>query len=147
MVLTAAERRMLLLVIGLLVLGTLDDAWRMRADSRRIAVRRASTAARADSAGGEAPGEAPDEAPGAAAGGAHATSARDAPLDLNHATLAELDALPGVGPVTAGRIIDHRARYGPFRDPRDLRAVRGIGPKLYARLQPLVTVGSPPPAP
>jgi len=139
MVLTAAERKLLLLVIGLLVLGTLDDAWRMHADGRRLARMRhtgdAAPALGADSFAASDSGTARSVDPPASPG---------RPLDLNRATQAELDALPGIGPVTARRILDHRARYGPFRDPRDLRAVKGIGPKLFARLEPLVAVGSAP---
>jgi competence protein ComEA len=67
-------------------------------------------------------------------------------LDLNRAGAAELDALPGVGPVLAARIIEQRRRFGPFHRVDDLRAVRGVGPRLLARIRPLVTVtaGSPP---
>jgi len=138
MVLTAAERKLLLLVIGLLVLGTLDDMWRMRSDVRRLRARigHRITAPTADSVAALNFGTAPLD-PRLA----DSTATRP-PLDLNRATLAELDALPGIGPVTARRILDHRARYGPFRDRRDLRAVKGIGPKLFERLEPLVSVGS-----
>jgi competence ComEA-like helix-hairpin-helix protein len=141
MVLTAAERKLLLLVIGLLVLGTLDDAWRMDADGRRLARMRHT--------GGAAPALADSFAASdsRAARPADPPAPPGRPLDLNRATLAELDALPGIGPVTARRILDHRARYGPFRDPRDLRAVKGIGPKLFARLEPLVAVDPAPRSP
>jgi len=141
MVLTAAERKLLLLVIGLLVLGTLDDAWRMHADARRLA--------RLRHTGGAAPalGESFTASDSGTARPVDPPALPGRPLDLNRATLAELDALPGIGPVTARRILDHRARYGPFRDPRDLRAVKGIGPKLFARLEPLVAVGSAPRSP
>jgi len=63
-----------------------------------------------------------------------------APLDLNAATASQLDALPGIGPVLAARIVEHRQRTGPFRSPDELLAVRGIGPHVYSRLRPLVTV-------
>ncbi|MBI5709239.1 MAG: helix-hairpin-helix domain-containing protein [Candidatus Eisenbacteria bacterium] len=65
-----------------------------------------------------------------------------APLDLNRAGAAELDALPGIGPVLAGRIVAHRTRFGPFREPGDLLAVPGIGPRLFERLRPLVTAAA-----
>ena len=55
-------------------------------------------------------------------------------LSLNEATLAELESLPGVGPVLAGRIVAAR----PFRSLADLDQVSGVGPKSYARLAPLV---------
>jgi competence protein ComEA len=59
-------------------------------------------------------------------------------LDLNAATAAELDALPGVGPVTAQRIVDHRTRKGPFASVDQLREVEGIGDSKLAKLADLV---------
>ncbi|SCE85700.1 competence protein ComEA [Micromonospora viridifaciens] len=61
-------------------------------------------------------------------------------VNLNTATLAELDALPGVGPVLAQRILDHRERHGGFRSVSDLRQVEGIGNARYEQLKDLVTV-------
>lgn len=61
-------------------------------------------------------------------------------VDLNQATVAELDQLPGVGPSTARAIIDHRTRHGPFASVDDLLAVRGIGPAKLAELKPFVRV-------
>jgi len=61
-------------------------------------------------------------------------------VNLNTATLAQLDALPGVGPVLAQRIIDHRERQGPFRSVGDLRQVDGIGAARFNQLEDLVTV-------
>ncbi|WP_412098966.1 helix-hairpin-helix domain-containing protein [Micromonospora sp. BRA006-A] len=85
------------------------------------------------------PGQA---APGpAAGGGAPGGSAAPAgPVNLNTATLAQLDALPGVGPVLAQRILDHRDRNGGFRSVSDLRQVDGIGDARYEQLKELVTV-------
>jgi competence protein ComEA len=66
---------------------------------------------------------------------------RDPPrVDLNHATLAELQQLPGVGPKLAARIDEHRRTRGPFRRVEELRNVPGIGPALLERLRPYVTV-------
>lgn len=62
-----------------------------------------------------------------------------APVDLNTATAEELDALPGVGPSTARRIIEHRERR-PFASVRDLLEVPGIGDARYAELRDRVTV-------
>ncbi len=61
------------------------------------------------------------------------------PLDLNRATAAELETLPGVGPATAAAIVDHRERFGPFATVDDLDAVSGIGPAKLAAIRDLVT--------
>ncbi|MFI6272547.1 helix-hairpin-helix domain-containing protein [Micromonospora zamorensis] len=62
------------------------------------------------------------------------------PLNLNTATLAQLDALPGVGPVLAQRILTHRDQHGGFKAVGDLRQVDGIGDARYEQLKDLVTV-------
>jgi competence protein ComEA len=82
------------------------------------------------------PGADPAPAPGGPAG----PTGPAAPVNLNTATLAQLDALPGVGPVLAQRIIDHRERHGAFRAVGDLRQVDGIGEARYEQLKELVTV-------
>ncbi|CAA9242652.1 MAG: Late competence protein ComEA, DNA receptor [uncultured Blastococcus sp.] len=64
----------------------------------------------------------------------------DGRVDLNRAGAAELDALPGIGPVLAQRIVDHREREGPFRSVEQLDDVPGIGPAIAAELAGLVTV-------
>lgn len=61
-------------------------------------------------------------------------------VNLNTATAAELEALPGVGPVLAQRIIAHREEHGGFRSVDELRDVPGIGEAIFAELQPRVTV-------
>ncbi|MGE0296007.1 MAG: helix-hairpin-helix domain-containing protein [Pseudonocardia sp.] len=61
-------------------------------------------------------------------------------IDLNLATAAQLDTLPGVGPVTAERIVEWRTRNGPFRRVEQLREVDGIGERRFAQLRALVTV-------
>ena len=61
-------------------------------------------------------------------------------IDLNTATVEQLDSLPGVGPVLAQRIVDHRTQNGRFTAVDDLRQVSGIGEKKYADLAPLVRV-------
>ena len=61
-------------------------------------------------------------------------------VNLNTATLAELDLLPGIGPALAQRIIDHRTKHGRFQTTRDLLKVPGIGPKTYAAIADRVTV-------
>ena len=62
------------------------------------------------------------------------------PVDLNTATAQELDALPGIGPVLAQRIVAHRDEQGPFRSVDQLDDVPGIGPTIFAELAELVTV-------
>ena len=81
--------------------------------------------------------------PGAGTEGAVGPStgaAGTGPVDLNAATAADLDALPGIGPVLAQRIVEHRERSGPFRTVEQLDDVPGIGPATYAELAELVTV-------
>lgn len=91
--------------------------------------------AAAGAPGGGAGAGPPGEGVGAASGGAPAAG----PVNLNTATLAELDTLPGVGPVLAQRILDWRDRDGPFTSVEDLDAVSGIGPAMMERLRDLVT--------
>lgn len=62
-------------------------------------------------------------------------------LNLNKATVGELQALPGVGPVLAGRIAERREKRGPFQQIEELREVKGISQKRMAQLRPLVQVG------
>ena len=61
------------------------------------------------------------------------------PLSLSSATIEELDELPGVGPITAQKIVDYRAEHGPFGSVDDLDAVPGIGPTRIEQLRELVT--------
>ncbi|MET7374084.1 ComEA family DNA-binding protein [Micromonospora arida] len=86
-------------------------------------------------------GVTPPPLPGGAAGPAAGGAAPAAgPLNLNTATLAQLDALPGVGPVLAQRILTHRDQHGGFKSVGDLRQVDGIGDARYEQLKDLVTV-------
>ena len=73
-----------------------------------------------------------------AAAVAGAPSASSGPVHLNSATLDQLDALPGVGPVTAQKIVDYRTQHGGFGSVDELDAVPGIGPARLADLRPLV---------
>ncbi len=119
--LTPSERRGALVLLALVVLGALADL-----------VRLAPVPA-------PEPGEPPPAATAPARTGPGAREAGVAPrTDLNAAGEAELDRLPGIGPVLAARIVAHRRTHGPFRRPEELLAVPGIGPRLFGRLEPLV---------
>ena len=65
-------------------------------------------------------------------------------IDLNQASAAQLESLPGVGEVTAARIIEYRQENGGFKKIEELMNVRGIGERSFLRLRPLVTVGTTP---
>ncbi|HWE81305.1 MAG TPA: ComEA family DNA-binding protein [Gaiellaceae bacterium] len=82
----------------------------------------------------------PSSVPGgpAPAETASAGPSPQSPVDLNTATAEQLDALPGVGPVTAQKIVDYRNQHGPYRSVDDLDAIPGIGPAKIANLQGLV---------
>lgn len=69
------------------------------------------------------------------------TSASDT-IDLNSATITELDKLDGIGPVLAQQIIDYRTEHGPYRAVDDLREVKGIGDSLFEKIVPFVGIGS-----
>lgn len=62
-------------------------------------------------------------------------------VNVNTASIAELDTLPGIGPTTAQKIIDYRTQNGHFLNIEDIINVSGIGPATYERLKDLITVG------
>ena len=66
-------------------------------------------------------------------------------LNLNTATLEQLERLPGVGPATAKRILEYRQKSGGFKKIEELMNVRGIGEKSFLRLKPQITVTAPKP--
>jgi competence protein ComEA len=110
------------------------DLAALEAESRKLAAGASSKAT--------PPGAAPvtARAPAPAASRAGADGGR-APLDLNRATAEELQRLPRVGPVLAGRIVALRDSLGGFHDVAQLERVRGIGPAMLEKLGPLVRVG------
>jgi len=67
-------------------------------------------------------------------------------IDLNKATAADLDALPGIGPALAKRIIDYRLAHGPYKNIEDLEEVSGIGPKKLEKIKPYVIITDQEPA-
>jgi competence protein ComEA len=80
------------------------------------------------------PDAVPSPAPSSTGGGATAV------VDLNAATVSDLDTLPGVGPVMAARILDWRTAHGRFTSVDQLREVSGIGARTFERLKPHVRV-------
>ncbi len=80
-------------------------------------------------------------APAAAAGGSDVKNSDQTPrVDLNQATASDLEALPGIGPRLAQRVIAHRTARGPFKRVEDLRQVKGIGRKKFDQIRPHVLV-------
>jgi competence protein ComEA len=66
-----------------------------------------------------------------------------APVNLNTASVAQLETLPGIGKATAERILEYRQKNGSFKRVEDLMNVRGVGEKSFLKLKPLVTVTAP----
>jgi competence protein ComEA len=94
------------------------------ADGQQIVVPRSATGLASSGAGG--------------AIGSSSAGTAAGPVHLNTATLEQLDALPGVGPVTAQKIIDYRAQHGSFQSVDELDAIPGIGPARLDELRDLV---------
>jgi competence protein ComEA len=82
----------------------------------------------------------PNGTPGAAAGAPSPAGSAGDPLDLNTASVDQLDQLPGVGPVLAQRIVDYRSQHGAFRSVEQLQEVSGIGAQRFADLKSTVRV-------
>lgn len=106
------------------------------ADGQQIRVPRrgesAPDAGSTSAAGVQAPGVAAEN--GGAAAGGPATG----PIDINTATAAQFDGLPGIGPVLAQRLFQYRTEHGGFKRVEDLQQVEGIGPKKFAQLRSAV---------
>ena len=129
----AAERRGALVLLLLLAIGTGRDLW--RASRPQVPLPAAPAPADRRAAAVREPQAAKDRRRETKGTGV---------LDLNRAGTAELDALPGIGPVLARRIVEYRRQHGSFRRVEELRAVRGVGPRLLERLRPRVGVGTVP---
>ena len=72
-----------------------------------------------------------------------ATASVENPVNLNTATSAQLETLPGIGPATAQRILEYRQKNSGFKKIEDLMNVRGVGEKSFLKLKPLVSVAVP----
>ncbi|POH68115.1 MULTISPECIES: helix-hairpin-helix domain-containing protein [Cryobacterium] len=121
------------------LLPTADEAGlnlaRLVADGEQLYVPAHGEVVPGPPAGAQAGGAGtPGGAPGTGNGGAAAK------VNLNTATLADLDTLPRIGPVMAQRILDYRVAEGRFASIDDLRNVTGIGEKTFAALTDLITV-------
>jgi comEA protein len=77
---------------------------------------------------------APRPAPGAPA-------VAKSPVNINTATAADFENLPGIGARTAARIIEYRQKNGPFKKIEELMNVRGVGEKSFLKLKPQLTIG------
>ncbi len=69
------------------------------------------------------------------------TTPASTPVNLNTATVEQLDGLPGIGRAMAARILEYRQKAGAFKKVEELMNVRGIGEKNFLKLKPLITVG------
>ena len=81
----------------------------------------------------------PPELPGASASSGSKEAPAGGRININTATLDELDTLPGIGPALAQRIIDHRSEHGPFSTPADIMDVKGIGESKFNAIRDLIT--------
>lgn len=70
------------------------------------------------------------------------TSGATAAINLNSASLAQLEALPGVGPKTAQLIVEYRQKSGGFKKVEELMNIKGIGEKSFLKLKPMVVVAA-----
>jgi competence protein ComEA len=138
--LTPDERRGGLVLVLLLLIGAGWDTW--RAIRPHFLLPGVGEAAQPGAGSISRPAVAVAETATADSADAVARqSDRTAPLDLNAADERALESLPGIGPVLANRIVEHRRVNGRYRSVDELRAVRGVGPRLIERLRPRVVAG------
>ena len=134
----------LFIKLGMLAMTTgvvLWIGWQVPQTMQRPAVTHAASFSSGDTAA-TAAAAVVSTIPPAGAAEPHGLSGRPQPVDLNRATAADFDQLPGVGPVLAKRMVEYRKSVGRFYAVEDLRAVKGIGKKKFERLKPFVTVAT-----
>jgi competence protein ComEA len=76
------------------------------------------------------------------AGAAPTKAGAAAPVNLNSASVSQLQTLPGIGASTAQRIVEYRQKNGSFKKIEELMNVKGIGEKSFLKLKPLITVSA-----
>ena len=79
------------------------------------------------------------------ASAAKSSAAPTSPININTATQAQFESLPGIGPKVAQRIVEYRQKNGQFKKVEDLMNVKGIGEKSFMKLKPMLTVAAPKP--
>jgi competence protein ComEA len=121
-------------------LGALNLAAELE-DGRQVLVPRRPPTGSAGQTAGPVAGAAPTAPPAAAAGGAAAATGAPPgpPINLNTATIEQLDQLEGIGPTTAQKILQYRQEHGGFSSVEELKNVPGIGDTRYATLKERVT--------
>lgn len=85
-------------------------------------------------------GEAPPVPPTMSVRGAPTATRLASKININTASVAELDTLPGIGPALAQRIVDYRTQHGDFKTIEEIKKVRGIGDALFNQIKDLITV-------
>ncbi len=139
---TRNETLVLLFLVAVISVGSLISEWRP-ADARGAVDIRASYRA-SDSIFAQRSRQALTEARDASESeprpASPAGDSRGEMVNLNTASAAQLMSLPGIGPVTAERILDYRQTYGPFQTVEDLVKVKSIGEKKLQRIRQFITV-------
>lgn len=126
---------------GARAIDAVNAAGGLLGDADQSAVNLARVVADGEQIAVPKPGEAPPPAASGSGGGSGGAGGQPGgKVDLNSATTDQLDALPGIGPVTAQKIVADRSSNGPFRNVEDLMRVPGIGPAKFDALKDLVTV-------